>query len=80
MKEMTEEEAEYWDEYYTNNTIMPDLSKPGYFSQKYGISVKLDPKTTCTLATQAQSVHQTPAEIIADLVREKFTGTAEAVI
>jgi len=73
MKEMTDEEADYWDEYYTKNTIMPDLNKPGYFSRKYGMTVKLDPETTCTLATQSEAVHQTPAEIIANLVREKFT-------
>ena len=72
MKEMTDEEADYWDEYYTKNTVMPDLSKPGYFSRKYGMTVKLDPETTCTLATQSEAVHQTPAEIIAGLVREKF--------
>jgi hypothetical protein len=29
---MTDREAEYWDDYYTQNTIMPDLSKPGYFA------------------------------------------------
>jgi hypothetical protein len=75
MKEMTNEEAEYWDEYFTQNTIMPDLNKPGYFSRKYGMSVKLDPETTRTLAAQAEVVRQTPAEIIAGLVREKFVGT-----
>ena len=90
MKEMTEEEADYWDGYYTKNTIMPepsaeaagrgsppDLSKPGYFSRKYGMAVKLDPETTRTLAAQAEAIHQTPAEIIANLVREKFAGTGE---
>ena len=72
MKEMTDEDADKWDEYYTQNTVMPDLSKPGYFSRKYGMTVKLDPETTCALATQSEAVHQTPAEIIAGLVREKF--------
>jgi len=72
MKEMTDDEADYWDEYFTKNTIMPDLSKPGYFSRKYGMSVKLDPQTTCVLSAHAEAVHQTPAEIIAELVREKF--------
>jgi hypothetical protein len=80
MKEMTDEEAEYWDEYFTKNTIMPDLSKPGFFSRKYGMSVKLDPETTCTLAEQAEAIHQTPAEIIAGLVRERFAGTKEPVM
>jgi hypothetical protein len=34
IKEMTDEEAEYWDDYYTKNTIMPDPDKPGYFARK----------------------------------------------
>jgi hypothetical protein len=69
---MTEEEADYWDEYYTKNTIMPDMSKPGFFAAKYGMTVKLDPETTRFLAAQAESTHKTPAELIGDMVREKM--------
>jgi len=50
---MTEKEAEYWDDYYTKNTIMPDLNKPGHFSRKYGMTVILDPETTRTLTHYA---------------------------
>jgi hypothetical protein len=71
MSEMTEAEAEYWDDYYTKNTVMPDLSKPGIFSRKYGMWVKLDPETTRTLAARAETSHKTPAEIISDMMREK---------
>ena len=80
MKEMTDEEAEYWDEYFTKNTIMPDLSKPGFFARKYGMMVRLDPETTRALAAQAEAIHQTPAQIIASLVREKFAETKESAI
>jgi len=69
---MTEEEAEYWDEYYTKNTIMPDLSKPGYVTRKYGMSIILDPETTRTLTIYAETVHKNPAEIIAEMVKEKI--------
>jgi len=72
MKEMTEEEADYWDEYFTNNTVMPDLSKPGFFAQKYGMTVKLDPETTRFLVKQAEATHKTFTEIIGDLVKEKI--------
>ena len=72
MKDMTEEEADYWDEYYTNNTIMPDLNKPGFFALKYGMTVKLDPETTRFLAEKAEITHKTPAEIISEMVREKM--------
>jgi hypothetical protein len=69
---MTEEEADTLDEYYTKNTVMPEMNKPGFFARKYGMSVKLDPETTCTLADYAETVHKTPAEIIGELVREKI--------
>lgn len=69
---MTDEEADYWDEYFTANTIMPDLTKPGFFACKYGMTVKLDPETTRFLADRAEATHKTPAEIIGELVREKI--------
>jgi len=69
---MTEKEAEYWDDYFTKNAIMPDLNKPGYFARKYGMAVTLDPETTRTLTTYAETVHKTPAVIIAEMVREKI--------
>jgi len=70
---MTEEEAEYWDDYYTKNTIMPDLSKPGYFARKYGMVIPLDPETTLKLTIYAKTVHKSPAEIIAEMVNEKIS-------
>jgi hypothetical protein len=76
MKEMTDDEAEYWDEYFTQNTIMPDLGKPGYFARKYGMAVTLDPETTRTLADYAETIHKTPAEIIAEMVRERLAASA----
>lgn len=69
---MTENEAAYLDDYYTKNTIMPDLNKPGYFAHKYGMNVILDPETTKTLTCYAETVHKTPAVIIAEMVREKI--------
>ena len=75
MNEMTEAEAEYWDDYYTKNTVMPDLSKPGFFSRAYGMWVQLDPETTRALAARAEAAHKTPAEIISDMVREKTAAS-----
>ena len=72
MNKMTDEEAEYWDEYFTNNTIMPDVSKPGFFARKYGMTVKLDPETTRFLAAQAETTHKSFSEIISELVKEKI--------
>jgi len=72
MNKMTDEEAEYWDEYFTKNTIMPDTGKPGFFARKYGMTVRLDPETTKFLAEQAEVTHKTFSEIIGELVREKI--------
>jgi len=58
MNKMTDEEAEYWDEYFTNNTVMPDMSKPGFFARKYGMTVKLAPETTRYFAIQAEATHK----------------------
>jgi hypothetical protein len=46
MKDLTDEEYDELDEYFTNNTIMPDLTKPVFFARKYGMTVKLDVETT----------------------------------
>jgi hypothetical protein len=73
-KSMTDREAEYWDDYYTKNTIMPDLSKPGYFARKYGMSIKLDPETSRVIAAHAEAAHKTPAEIIAELVHREMAA------
>ncbi|MDR2897264.1 MAG: hypothetical protein LBU99_00505 [Spirochaetaceae bacterium] len=53
-KEMTDHEAEYWDTYYTKNTIMPDMSKPGYFSSKYGMTTPIDSERNTTLTMFAE--------------------------
>jgi len=76
MKEMTDEEAEYWDEYYTKNTVMPVSSKPGFFARKYGMTIRLDPDITRFLADQAEATQKTPAEIVNELVREKILVSA----
>jgi hypothetical protein len=72
MKEMTDEEAAHWDEYYTTNTVMPDLNKPGFFARKYGMTVKIDPETTRLLVAEAEATHKTFSEIIGELVKEKI--------
>jgi len=73
---MTEKEAEYWDEYYTNNTVMPDMSKPGFFARKHGMMVELDPETTQFLAAQAQATKKTPSQLIGEMVRERIESYA----
>jgi hypothetical protein len=75
MKEMTDEEAEYWDDYYTKNTIMP-TDKPGYFARKGLVWSDIDPDTAAYLRAQAVATGQTQAQVVASLVREKIAQSA----
>ena len=72
MEKITHEEAEYWDEYCTAFTIMPDFHKTGFFSRKYWLMVRLDPKTTKLLIAQAEATQKTFSEIIGELARERI--------
>jgi hypothetical protein len=82
MREMTDQEAEFWDDYYTKNTIMPDPDKPGYFARKGLVlgslddSSRLDPDVTEYLRTQATATGQTQAQIASTIIREKFAKGA----
>jgi hypothetical protein len=59
MKEMTEEEAAYWDDYYTKNPPKVDPAKNGGFAKK---------------SFRVLATHKTPTEIIGELVREKVAA------
>jgi hypothetical protein len=86
MKEMTDQEAEYWDDYYTKNTIMPDFTKPGYFARKGLVLGDVDSDTAAYLRAQAETPvskksHYNPpltlAEakaVIAERIRRKENG------
>jgi hypothetical protein len=76
MKEMTDQEAEYWDDYFTKNTIMPDPDKLGYFARKGLVLGNLDPDVTEYLRTQAATTGQTQAQIANTIIREKFAKGA----
>ena len=87
MKEMTDEEAEYWDELFTCTT--PKLAsgpQRGFFTERRerlareaaeaDETVKVDHQTAQWLRAKADATHKTPAEIIDELVREKIAVTA----
>ena len=72
MARMTDEEADYWDEYYTNNP--PKVSgdgKSGFFVKHKGNIVILDELSASYLHTRS---YKTPSEIISELVREKIAA------
>jgi hypothetical protein len=53
MKEMTDQEADYWDEYYTKNPPKVDPNKNGGFAQKSFRMVALDRLSEEYLLTKA---------------------------
>jgi hypothetical protein len=76
MKEMTDQEAEYWDDYYTKNTIMPDPDKPGYFARKGLVLGCLDPDVVEYLRAEAAATGQTQAQVASTIIREKIAKSA----
>ena len=80
MAEMTDEEAEYWDELYTRTTPKIDTSKPGYYTTHIAPllkaeaeskgDIKLDEATIRIIKAKAEAARQTPAELIGELVRK----------
>jgi hypothetical protein len=74
---LTDEEADYWDEYYTKNP--PKVSgdgKNGFFVKHKGNVVILDDLSATYLHARAEGSHKTPSEIIGELIREKIAASA----
>ena len=75
MKEMTEEEADALDEYYTKNPPRVDPRKNGGFANTSFRLVALDRLSEDYLLTKAIATHKSPTEIIGELVREKIAAS-----
>ncbi|MDR1219428.1 MAG: hypothetical protein LBK73_07455 [Treponema sp.] len=73
MKEMTDEEVGYWDEFFTRNPPKVDPAKKGgYFTRQRGLLDMLDKGVADYILTRAGDSHQTPAQIIGELVRKEI--------
>ena len=71
---MTDEEADYWDEYYTKNPPVPGPNGTGFFTQKRksARTVTIDNFSADWLITKAIASKKSPADIIHELVLEKI--------
>jgi len=78
MKDLTEEEYDALDEYYTKNPPKIDPSKKGtgYFTRckNAALSITVDNLSATYLTTKAIADHATPAEIIGEMVRERIAA------
>jgi hypothetical protein len=77
MARMTDEEADYWDEYYAKNPPAPGPNGRGFFTQrrKMARSITIDDLSADWLLTKAIAAHKTPAEIISDMVQREIAAT-----
>jgi hypothetical protein len=75
--DMTEEEAEYWDNYFTQNPPKTDPSKPGIFARRKSNRFSgLDNLSVNYLLTKSIATHKTPEEIIGDLIRKEIASAS----
>ncbi|MDR2028672.1 MAG: hypothetical protein LBP93_03945 [Treponema sp.] len=77
MPELTEEEADALDEYYTTHIPKTGPNGTGFISRRNARFLGLDNLTMDYIWTKAEADHKSPAQIIGDLVREKI-ATASA--
>ena len=77
MARMTDEEADYLDEYYTKNPPIPGPNGSGFFTQqrKAARSITIDNLSADWLLTKALAANKTPAEIISDMVQKEIAAT-----
>jgi hypothetical protein len=74
MAYMTEEEADALDEELTRNTPRVDFSKPDIFIRQRELLNMLKPAVADYIMTRALATHQTPVQIIGELVGEKIAA------
>ena len=79
---MTDEEADYWDEYYTKNPPVPGPNGTGFYTRRRvelaaqsACSITVDSFTADYLLTKATAAHKTPAEIISEMVQKEIAAT-----
>jgi len=72
MNDMTEEEADALDEYFTKNLPKISQAKGGITTRQGFRMVALDRVSEDYLLTMALATQKTPTEIIGDMVRERI--------
>jgi hypothetical protein len=79
MTEMSDEEADYWDELFTQNPPKVDPNrKGGFFTRQRELLDVLDRAAADYIINRAHQSQKLPAQVIGDLVLEKITASAMA--
>jgi hypothetical protein len=74
MSDLTEEEYDALDEYWTKNTPKVGPNGTGFVSRREARLFGLDDLSADYLLTKAITDHKTPAEIINEMVRERLAA------
>jgi hypothetical protein len=77
MPDLTEEEYDALDEYYTMNP--PEVSgdgKSGFFMQHTGNLIIVSDTSATYLRVKAEAVHKTPSELVDEMIRERISASA----
>jgi hypothetical protein len=74
MPDLTEEEYDALDEYWTKNTPKVGPNGTGFVSRREARIFGLDDLSSDYLFTKAMADHKTPAEIIGEMVRERLAA------
>ncbi len=74
MPDLTEEEYDALDEYWTKNTPKIGPNGTGFVSRREARLFGLDDLSADYLLTKAIADHKTPAQIINEMVREKLAA------
>ena len=76
MSNMTEEEADALDEELTRTTPKVDFNKPDIFIKQREFLNLLNPTAADYIITRALATHQTPAQVIGELVDLQIAASA----
>jgi len=74
MAYMTEEEADALDEELTRTIPKVDFTKPDVFIRQRELLNVLNPAAADYIMTRALATHQTPAQIISEMVCERLAA------
>jgi hypothetical protein len=79
MSEMTDEDADYWDELFTKNPPKADPNrKGGFFTSQRKLLDVLDSAAADYIMNRALQTQKLPAQIIGDMVMEKIAASVAA--
>jgi hypothetical protein len=77
MPDLTEEEYDALDEYWTKNTPKVGPNGTGFISRREARLFGLDDLSADYLLTKAIADHKTPAEIISEMVHERIAASMQ---